>query len=506
MPEGHFSIRDLPLIGSHLLSPEDAGYCHRLKELPVKVLQIGEGNFLRGFADWMLHCSNKQGLFNGSVAVSQPRPSGSRNLRKLRQQEGLYTLLIRGLINGERVEQRETVSVISRTVDPYGEWDQFLELADNPDLELIVSNTTEAGLTYTPCDWSPHEPAATFPAKLTVFLYRRFMRFSGDPDKGLIHLPCELLERNGDRLREIVWLHARDWKLPQEFIEWVRSCNRFLNSLVDRIVTGFPAEEAEQLFRRWGYSDPLLTTAEPYYLWAIEGEAELDARLPLRKAGLNVHWVNDLAPYQLRKVRILNGTHTMLASIGLLHGLLEVREALEHPTWGPKFVQAVFDEIVPGVPLDRSEITHYVEETLERFRNPFIRHRLSDIAMNSLSKWKVRLLPSLKAFVTRTGQLPPLLTESLASLLRLYKPVSVTEEPAGMLLNGNLFPLRDDPELLLLIGGLWQPRVDGEEPALEMSLSCILSEAKLWGEDLTQIPGLVENVVRHWMGWEEVAG
>lgn len=489
-----------PLIGPEALPIEAREQFERDRRMPIKVLQIGEGNFLRGFADWMLQACNRQGLFNGAVAVTQPRPSGKPHMDQLKAQNGAYTLLVRGIRDGSRVEERETITVLSRMIDPYEEWKAFMALADNPELEIVISNTTEAGLAYQPSEWREGEPVLSFPGKLTALLYRRFDTFGGDPAKGLVHLPCELLDRNGERLQEIVLKHADDWGLPEAFKTWVLDYNSFLNTLVDRIVTGYPADEAEGHFERWGYADPLLTTAEPYYFWAIQGKPELERKLPLATAGLNVRWVGDLAPYQLRKVRILNGTHTMMATIGLVNGMREVREALEHPSWGPIFMQGLFDEIVPGLPLDRAEVTAYANATLERFRNPYIKHKLSDIAMNSLSKWKARLLPSLRANYERTGKAPTVLTESLASLLRLYRPAGVSEPPQSRLPDGTMFTIRDDAALLESIRGVWET-----EKSTETAVNAILSLEAIWGEDLTKYPGLAEAVVRRMAKGEDNA-
>ncbi|RED61808.1 tagaturonate reductase [Cohnella lupini] len=503
MMEGNTEAAAWPLIGEKSLQPDNATQFQRLKELPVKVLQVGEGNFLRGFADWMIHVCNRQGLFNGGVAVTQPRPSGKPHLDQLKAQQGVYSLLVRGIREGKRVEEREQICVFSRMIDPYSEWESFLELADGPDLEFVISNTTEAGLAYQYAEWNAETDIPSFPGKLTAFLYRRYNKFAGDPSRGLVHLPCELLERNGERLRETVLRHADDWSLPDAFKQWVNDSNRFLNTLVDRIVTGYPTDEAEELFAEWGYADPLLTTSEPYYFWAIQGERELEERLPLASAGLNVAWVEDLVPYQQRKVRILNGTHTMMAAIGLVNGLREVREALEHPAWGPKFIRGLFEEIVPVLQLDRNEMTAYANETLERFRNPFIKHKLADIAMNSLSKWKVRLLPSLKAYIERTGQLPPVLTESLASLLRLYRPDVTVATPHSRLPDGSLFQIRDDPALLEWISEAWGPAIKGQADGLNAGVKAILGSTAIWEEDLTLLPGLVDEIVKHMTKWEE---
>ncbi|CAM3672987.1 tagaturonate reductase [Cohnella lubricantis] len=473
------------------LTGEDAEQYERLMGYPVKVLQIGEGSFLRGFADWMIHRCNKQGLFEGGVAVSQPRPSGAAKLAELKRQDGLYHQWIRGLQGGKTVDELELVSVFSRMIDPYEEWGEFLALADGPELEAVVSNTTEAGLTYQPSEWAPDHPVLSYPGKLAVFLHRRFERFQGDPASGLLLLPCELVERNGDKLRDIVLRHAQDWGLPEAFSKWIREHNRFLNSLVDRIVTGYPEAEAEERLAELGVEDRLLNAAEPYHLWAIEGEPELDAVLPFARAGLNVRWVDELQPYQLRKVRILNGAHTLIASVGLLNGLSEVREAVEHPVYGEFIRGAIMDEIVPMVPLPEEEMRRYAEEVLERFANPFVRHKLADISLNSLSKFKVRLLPTLEAYVERTGELPPRITQAFASLLRLYRARETDGGYAGSRLNGEPIALRDDPEALAELAALWAGVDRGERGMTEL-VAELLSRSAWWGRDLNEVAGLRE--------------
>jgi tagaturonate reductase len=484
----------LPNLNYSLLDAAQTTEYKQMLKYPVKVLQIGEGNFLRAFVDWMIQACNRQGLFEGSIAVTQPRPSGKAKIEELQLQDGLYTLIVRGIRAGMQVEEKEVVTVFSQVLDPYGNWEEFLKLAENPDLDIVLSNTTEAGLAYRPGEWVPGQPIESFPGKLTAFLYRRYTQFAGDPEKGLMLLPCELLERNGDLLKEIVLKHSADWKLPQEFQIWINQHNLFLNSLVDRIATGFPASEAERLFTEWGYEDKLLNTTEPYYLWAIEGSPELDARFPLQQAGLNVHWVDDLRPFQLRKVRILNGAHTLLTSIGLLHGLNEVREAVEHPEFGPRIRKAIMQEIVPSVPLPEAEMKVYAEEVLERFVNPFIQHRLTDIAMNSLSKFKVRLLPTLEAYLEREGKLPHLITEAFASLLLLYRVRKDEDDKfIGSRLNGDSVDLKDDPEALQFLTDSWQ-QFDRNSITLQELICKILANTRLWGKDLTELTGLTESL------------
>ncbi|MGG4341592.1 tagaturonate reductase [Paenibacillus lautus] len=483
--------RALKWIGRDFLQLQQQNHLEMLN-YPVKVLQIGEGNFLRGFFDWMIYECNRQGLFQGSVAVSQPRPGGRRKLEQLREQEGIYGLLTRGLQDGRKIEEERFIPVFSKIIDPYAEWEHFLSVAELDSLEIVVSNTTEAGLDYQRSDWNPSEPPMSFPAKLTLLLYRRYERYEGSPDKGLLILPCELLERNGDILRSIVLRHAEDWELSSAFRNWVKECNLFLNSLVDRIVTGYP-EEAERYFDKWGYEDRLLNTAEPYYFWAIEGDPSLESRLPLQSAGLQVRWVPDLTPYQVRKVRILNGTHTLMASIGLLHGFTEVKEIAESTEWGEEIRSAMLQEIVPLVPLPREEVTAYAETVWERFRNPFLRHKLQDIAMNSFSKFKVRLLPSLKEYVSSHNTLPSLMTRGLASLIRLYHAKPIEGQWYGMRLDGEEVLLRDDPDSLMTFYQAWQKVEDGEW-SIRQLVASIFGNQTLWGEDLNRISNLHEVV------------
>jgi tagaturonate reductase len=469
---------------------------------PVKVLQIGEGNFLRAFVDWMLHVSRSKGGFDGTVAVVQPRPTGRAKIEQLAAQDGLFTVVTRGLEGGKPVERREIVTVIGQAFDPYAEWERFIALAREPELRFIVSNTTEAGLRYEPGPLGDG-PIPSFPGKAARLLYERWRAFSGDPRRGLILLPCELTERNGDVLRDAVLRHAADWGWPEAFREWVAQHNRFLNTLVDRIVTGYPdAEQAESWFAAWGYRDAMLTTAEPYHLWAIEGEPELDDELGLRKAGLNVHYTDDLAAFRERKVRILNGAHTWMAPIGLLHGIGTVREALEHPALGPAVREAVYGEIVPAMADADGALRAYADSVFERFANPYIRHRLSDIAMNSLSKFRVRLLPSLAWYAERGERIPPRLAEGLAGLLRCYRvqPDGSGGGYASQALDGTTIPVRDDAGLLAIAADHWRVAERGE--GISGAVRRLLADERLWGCDMSRWPGLAETVSAIIENWE----
>lgn len=487
-------------LNKETLTPSERQRWEKNAEAPVTVLQIGEGNFIRCFVDWMLQISREQGLFEGSVAVTQPRPSGKAKIETLAKQDGLYTLVTRGLEGGSVIERKEIISVMGDVFDPYADWRRFMAYAENPDLRIVVSNTTEAGLVYRP-EPLQEGPIASFPGKLTMLLYRRYETFNGAPDKGLLLLPCELLERNGDALREAVLRYAADWTLPLAFQEWVVNHNRFLNSLVDRIVSGYPGDEqAEVWFAEWGYRDALVAVAEPYYLWAIEGEPELDELLPLRKAGLNVHWTDDLRPYQQRKVRILNGSHTWMAALGLLYGLTHVREFSEDAKMGPLLRQAVLQEIVPTLLYPQEEMHTYAESVFERFGNPYLRHALSDIAMNSLSKFKVRLLPSLAYYAERGLPLPEQLVRGLAALLRYCRVERTNEGFQGINLLGETYIVRDDEAALAMIAQVWRDAAAAGEP-VDKPLGKLLANDSLWGCDLSALQGLVEAVAGHFREW-----
>lgn len=465
-----------------------------LKLAPVTILQIGEGNFLRGFVDWMIQSCRAQGLFEGSIAVTQPRPAGKAKIDQLARQDGLYTLVTQGLEHGVPVSRKETIAVFAQAFDPYAEWERLRAIAIGDDLRIVVSNTTEAGLTYRQEDLSDG-PILSYPGKLAYLLHERFQAFEGAPGSGLVMLPCELLERNGDVLKAAVLRYAEDWGYSEAFKTWVSEHNRFLNSLVDRIVTGYPEQtQAEAWFEQWGYRDEMLCTAEPYHLWAIEAEPEMEELLPFRQAGLNVHWTADLKPYQQRKVRILNGAHTWMAPIGLLHGVEHVRELLEHPWLGAEVRRTVLEEIVPSLPYGAEELQDYAASVFDRFGNPYIRHRLADIAMNTISKFTTRLLPTIRHYAESGGRIPAGLTLSLAGLLRYYR---IEKQPdgsyAGRTLTGIPYAVRDDARLLDRMAEHWEQQ-DSRQRTVADIVRGILADDELWGTDLTVWTDLSDSV------------
>lgn len=492
------------LLNQFTLQSEDVTLFQSVHNAPIQVLQIGEGNFLRGFVDWMLHVCAQQGLFQGSVAVMKPRPGGEAVLAKLAAQDGLYTLVTRGLEHGQQVSRKETISVFSNVFNPYENWQSFKELAAGPELKIVVSNTTEAGLKYEPVPLDD-QPIVSFPGKVAYLLWCRYEAFQGAADAGLVFLPCELLERNGDVLRQCVLQYADDWGLPEAFKAWVTAHNRFLNSLVDRIVTGYPDEaQAEAWFEEWGYRDTMLCTAEPYHLWAIEADAEMEKLLPFRTAGLNVHWATDLTPFQQRKVRLLNGAHTWMAPLGILHGIDYVGELIQHPDLGTRARTAAYEEIIPTLPYPQEEMERYTNDVFERFANPYIKHRLSDIAMNSLSKFRVRLLPSIAWYVEQGLAVPEQLTFALAGLIRYYRILRNEDGSfTGTNFAGASYTVRDNAIELARMADIWQ-EANAAGETIATTVHRLLAEEMFWGQSLAAWESVIPQIVSLLTTWEMV--
>ncbi len=454
---------------------------------PVNILQIGDGNFLRGFVDWMVDCANGQGLFKGGVAIAQPLAKGLAE--PLNAQDGLFTVLLRGIEAGQEVEQRRVVSCVSQALNPYEQWDAMLALAVSPTLRFVVSNTTEAGIADADEAYTPGQCQNNFPAKVAALLHARYQALGGGKESGLIFLPCELIEANGTNLKRIVLSHAGRWKLEAGFIAWVEQHNHFLDTLVDRIVPGYPAAEAPALCRSWGYQDPLVVAAEPFHVWVIQGPKELAEEFPLHKAGLNVVWTDDMQPYRTRKVRILNGAHTASALAAYRAGLDTVKSMMDDATVSAFLKKVMFEEIVPFVPLPEAERQSYAATIMERFGNPYIRHELISIALNSVSKWKVRVLPTVKDYAARHGRAPAGLAFSLAALLWFYKGEMAGGEYTGKREAGP-YPIKDDAAVIDRLAAAWTGERAGQAAALAAEL---LADAHLWGEDLTKVPDLAEQ-------------
>ncbi len=377
------------------------------KVRPEKIIQFGEGGFLRGFVDWMLQKANDSGKYCGNVVIVQPIEKGM--CAKLEEQNCLYTHIIRGC---EGVE-KTLVDSVSRCINPYSDYDEYLKLAKNPDFNVIVSNTTEAGISWHDGDKLSDRPQVSYPAKLTALLYERFK--SGLD--GFLVLPCELIEKNGSKLKEYVLKWAKVWSLGEEFINWVKSKNCFCNTLVDRIVTGYPKEEKIEL----GYEDNMVNTSEYFHLWVIEGDKSYKNRLPFDELGLNIIWTDELERYRTRKVRILNGAHTSMVPYAMLKGFKTVGECMANQDMLAYVKKCIFEEIIPTLDLPKEELESYAEDVLTRFKNPYIKHYLSSIALNSVSKFKVRVLPSISEYRKRFGENPKTLIVAFAALIKFYR-------------------------------------------------------------------------------------
>ena len=469
---------------------------HRKKSLPEKILQFGEGNFLRGFVDWMVDTMNEQGLFNGSVVVVQPIEEGL--VKVLNSQDGLYTLYLRGMQDGRIVEQKGIISSISRGINLYTDFESYMKMADSEDLRFVISNTTEAGIAYSSHDKPTDTPPVSYPGKLAVLLYRRFKTFHGDPVKGLVIVPCELIDRNGDKLKETVLRLSKEWSYEQEFTHWLETSNYFLNSLVDRIVTGYPKDEAQKLTEELGYNDKLLDTGEIFHVWVIEGDKRFAEELPFTKAGLNVIWTDDMTPYRTRKVRILNGAHTMTVLAAYLYGLDTVKECMDDGLIKAFMEKGLYEEIIPTLDLPENELLEFAKAVSERFANPFIKHYLLSISLNSTSKFKTRVLPSITEYVERKSKIPQLLTFSLAALIAFYRGTefggnSLKGSRAAGAEGGNQYDINDDKNVLQLFQKLWKSYESGTMKIDELALT-VLSRADMWGLDLNTIPGFTSAV------------
>ncbi len=444
---------------------------------PVKVLQFGEGNFLRAFTDWVIDILNEKTDFNGNVQIIQPIAQGMAT--QINEQDGLYHVILNGIENGKPTRTIRLIDSVVGVLNPYLDYNAFLKTAENESLEFIISNTTEAGIAFEESD-TLETLASSFPGKLTALLYHRFKHFSGDPTKALIIIPCELIDKNGSKLKETILQYANHWSLSDEFKEWIEVHTTFCNTLVDRIVPGFPKETIGEIQEELGYSDNLVVTAEPFHLWVIEGSEKVANRFPTEKAGLDVKFVTDQTPYRTRKVRILNGAHTVLVPVAYLRGLRTVRESVEDKTTRAFLTQTIFEEIIPTLDLPQDELEEFANSVLERFANPYIRHELISISLNSISKFKVRVFPSFLEYVQGIGKLPVNIVESLAALILFYKGEY----------KGETIPLSDTDEVLDFMKLAWK---DNDPYS---AVPKILSNTKFWDHDLYMYKGLTELILK----------
>jgi tagaturonate reductase len=491
MSEKNLPMLNLKYLKSELLGTELAEFPAEILDYPEKVVQIGEGNFLRAFVDWMFHTMNKKGHFKGRTVVVQPIREG--RISNLNEQDGLYTLFLRGIENGEEVNKKEIMTAISRGIESYDQWEEFLKLAENPEIEFVVSNTTEAGIAYNEDDKLTDTPPESYPAKLAAYLYRRYQTFNGAQDKGMVIIPVELIDRNGDNLKSIILKLAEDWKLEAGFSEWIKESNHFLNTLVDRIVTGYPFNEIDELEAELGYHDQNLDTGEIFHLWVIEGDKSLKEKLPFHKAGLNVKWVDDLTPYRTTKVRILNGAHTSTVPVSYLAGIDLVRDAVNDELVGEFIKQAVFEDIIPTLDADEAELEDFASKIFERFKNPYIDHKWLDISLNSTSKFKTRVLPSLVQHIEEYDKVPERLSFALAALIHFYHGTELEEGKLVAFRGEEKYLIRDDKDALKYFADLWCRFEDEEIDLAELGRN-VLANQDFWGRDLNQLPGLTDSL------------
>ena len=445
------------------------------KTYTEKVIQFGEGNFLRAFIEWIIWKTNQKTDFNASVVVVQPIEKGM--VEWLNEQDGLYHLNLQGLLAGEAIDSVDLIDVVSRGLNPYADFQAYLKLAEQPEMRFVISNTTEAGIAFDPACKLDDKPASSYPGKLTQLLYHRWEHFKGDMSKGLIIFPCELIFENGKHLKECIRQYIDLWNLGPDFSAWFEEACGVYSTLVDRIVPGYPRDNAAELCERAGYDDHLLDKAEIFHLWVIEAPKEVAAEFPADKAGLNVLFVPSEAPYHERKVTLLNGPHTVLSPVGYLSGLNTVKECCEDPEVG-KFVHKVmFEELLPTLNLPEEELVKFANAVLERFRNPFVKHFVTSIMLNSFPKFKTRDLPGLKTYLERKGELPRGLVLGLAGICTYYKGGKRGED--------EIVP-QDDEKIVGLLKSLW---ATGD---VRKVAEGVLADHFIWGEDLNKIPGLTD--------------
>jgi tagaturonate reductase len=458
-----------------------------LKEAPERVLQFGEGNFLRAFVDYFIDVMNEKAGFNSKAVLVQPVGRENKIRDLINEQEGLYTLFLRGNENGKKINDKRVISSVSRCLNPNSDYDQYMDCAKNPKLRFIVCNTTEAGIRYDPACRLEDRPASGYPGKLTQFLYARYQAFGGEPGKGFVILPCELIDDNGKELKKCVLQYAGRWKLEETFIRWIEDENIFCSTLVDRIVTGYPGNEADVICEELGYEDDIIDTGEVFGFWVIEGPKSLKKELPFEEAGLPVLITDDHKPYKQRKVRILNGAHTATVLGAYLAGQDIVRDCMKDDVIRRFMNRTIYEEIIPTLTLPEEEIKDFAGAVTDRFDNPFIDHALLGISQNSTSKWKVRVLPSLKGYVERYGRLPECITASLAFYIAFYKGKGFDTEGYKGYRGGEEYLIRDDQDIL----EFYDTHRNDEVSVL---VDAVLSNTWFWGEDLTEIPDLCKKV------------
>ncbi|MDR1678881.1 MAG: tagaturonate reductase [Prevotellaceae bacterium] len=452
-----------------------------VKTYPERIIQFGEGNFLRAFVDWIIWNTNKKTNFNSGVVVVQPIAKGMVDM--LNAQDNLYHVNLQGLDKGNVVNSLDLVDVISRSMNPYEQFDEYMKLAENPEMRFVISNTTEAGIAFDPACKLDDKPASSYPGKLTQLLYHRFKTFNGDKSKGFIIFPCELIFHNGKVLKETIYQYIELWNLGAEFKTWFEEACGVYSTLVDRIVPGFPKKDIDAIKEKLQFDDNLVVQAEIFHLWVIEAPKSVAKEFPADQAGLNVLFVDSEAPYHERKVTLLNGPHTVLSPVAFLSGLNIVREACQHEVIGKYIHKVMFDELMETLNLPKDELKQFANDVLERFNNPFVDHAVTSIMLNSFPKYETRDLPGLKTYLARKGELPKGLVLGLAAIITYYK--------GGKRADGVEITPNDDPKIMSLLTELW---ATGNTTKVAEG---VLAADFIWKEDLNKIPGLKDLVVKY---------
>ena len=424
---------------------ENVGYDgYLLKDAKEKVLQFGEGNFLRAFVDYWFDLANEKADWNGKCCLVQPIAPGLAEM--INEQDGLYTLHLRGSVNGEKVDDKRIISSVSRCLNPYQEegFNEMMKVAASDDLEIIVSNTTEAGIHYDPSCQFEDKPAASFPGKLTQVLYHRYK----NNKPGILMLACELIDNNGKELARL--------------------------------------EEENH------YADPLTDVGEVFGLWVIEGDEKLNDVLPFKKAGLidKVFVTPDMSPYKKRKVRILNGAHTGFVLGAYLAGQNIFRDCMHDEVIKGFMNKMLYDEVIPTLTLDKNDLLNFAKAVSDRFNNPFVNHELMSISLNSTSKWKARNMPSFLGYIDEHHALPKCITTSFAFYIQFYRGYELTD--AGLVAKrpaGNTYTISDDRDILEFY-------YNHKDDSVKDLVHAVCTNTSFWGQDLTQIAGFEDAVVQ----------
>ena len=477
------NVNDLPLINQ----------VEKKENKAVKIMQFGEGNFLRAFVDWIVNSINKATDFNAGVVVVQPMPSG--RCADLEAADGLYTLYLQGLQDGKAVREHEVIRCLQDFINPFTQYEKYLGYANSDDLEIIISNTTEAGIAFDETDTDFSVCPKSYPGKLLALLKARY----DAGKKGFFIVPCELIDHNGATLKETLVKLAKHNKMDAKFIEWVENENKYFNTLVDRIVPGYPRDNAEEFQLNLGYRDNNMVVGEIFHLWCIDAQtvadkneaaknlAALQEALPAGKAGLNVLFVDSIVPYKQRKVKILNGSHTTLVPVSYLAGIDAVRETIEDKDLGKFVKEFIFDEVIPTIDIPHDQMVAYSNSVLERYMNPYVHHLLMSIALNSSTKYKERVLPSVLQFMERKNALPKHALFSLAALMVFYKGTRLSDGSAIAIQDTNT-PFVD------LLNNLWAA-YDADKNAANV-VKAVLGYEAHWGVDLNKFAGVTEFVTK----------